>query len=596
MSNKDSELIEGIQPIIYTGPAATTEAEKPLVTAEVNFVREPLAPVVDSDSDEFTLDDVLHEGNAVSQAVEEVPVETIPPVIEASVAVEVPTPVTDEFDIDSELEESPVLPTIKQNVTQDFPTSSPKTSGTPDTIEIPPATADVIKQQMDKSPNVDMIVSTQQHRWAEVLRSSIYHMPMENLYVDRLAEAGCDFRQQVSQGNASLRGRAPSYKKKPGETIVEGESALLQLITHLGVGGLFRAPLWNSGIWVTFKPATEAELLELNRIIQADKIQAGRWSYGLALSNNVVYTLDRVFDFALAHVYNTSIKSDELPIYQLRDWIAPQDINSFIWGFLCASYPSGFHYETSCVADPSKCNHVLEETLNVTKLQWTDTSLLTDWQKQHMSSMAANGRTLDSLKRYREEMTRLQPTRVILNEGSEHEIAFTIQTPTVTEYINQGHRWIGGMVESVNSVLGMDANDELRNTTINKLNKATTLCQYSHWIKSIEYGDLTEQENSDVERSVSRIEDRASIEENLKTLSAIDSIREKIIDKILEYIGHSTISVIGVPAYECPVCGSKSTGETNYPRHTNIVPLDLIQVFFALLGRRLNRIEIRSDR
>lgn len=566
MSDQDKKLVDSGDSSIVQEPIADTVTTTELASEIPNNA-------VNIPNDDFTVDDVLNESEVKPE-----------PVIE-------PVATNDE-----DVEESSPIVTTKQNVTQSYPTSSPKTSGTPDTIEIPPDTAPVITQQMEKAPNVDMIVSTKQYHWAEVLRSSVYHMPMENLYANRLSEQGSDFRQEVTHNNSSLRGRAPSYKKNPGETVVEGERALLQLITHLGVGGLFRAPLWNSGIWVTFKPATEPELLELNRIIQADKIQAGRWSYGLALSNNVVYTLDRVFDFALAHVYNTNIKPDELPIYQLRDWIAPQDINSFIWGFLCANYPSGFHYETSCIADPSKCNHVLEETLNVTKLQWTDTSRLTEWQKQHMSSMAANSRSLDSLKTYREQMERLHPTRVVINEGSEHEIAFTIQTPSITEYINQGHRWIGGMVESVNRVLGMDANDELRNTTINKLNKATTLCQYSHWIKSIEYGDLTSNEENNIERSISRIEDRASIEENLKTLSAIDSIREKIIDEILKYIGYSTISVIGVPAYECPVCGNKNNGESNYPKHTNIVPLDLIQVFFALLGRRLNRIENRSDR
>ena len=523
-------------------------------------------------SDEFTIEDVLEEKSSIEEI-------TIPESTSAS---------EEEYEGIS----APVFQ--KQNVTQDFPTTLPRSVGNPDVLEVPPANMKIIDEQIKLTPNLDLSGTAQQKRWGSVLQDSLGHIPLDNVYMDHLSEEGVDFKQEVKYNGQSLRGRAPSYKKKPGETIVEGERALLQLITHLGVGGLFRAPLWNSGIWVTFKPATEAELLELNRVIAADKIQAGRDSYGLALSSNVVYTLDRVLEFALAHVYNTNIKPDELPIHQLREWIAPQDISSFIWGFLCACYPSGFHYETACIANPTKCNHVMEETLNVTKLQWTDTSLLTEWQKQHMSSMAANSRGLDSLKRYREEMTRLQPTRFILNEGTEHEIAFTIQTPSVTEYVNQGHRWIGGLVESVNTVLGMDASSEARNTMINKLHKATTLCQYSHWIKSIEYGELTN--GDDVEnRSISRIEDRDSIEENLKALSAIDSVRETVINKILEYIGHSTISVIGVPAYDCPVCNAKYEGEKKYPQHTNIVPLDVLQVFFALLGRRLTRIVTRSD-
>lgn len=482
---------------------------------------------------------------------------------------------------------------VVKNAVQEYAVSSPRTTGTPDRVAIPPATAETIKERMEAAPNVDMVVSEKQQKWANVLESSLYHMPMKGMYDQRLNEASANFRQDVNFNGQSLRGRAPAFSKKPGTQIAEGERALLQLVTHLGVGGLFRAPLWNSGIWVTFKPATESELLELNRIIYSDKIALGRWSYGLALSNSIVYTLDRIFDFVLAHVYNTSIKSDELPIQNLRDWIAPQDINSFIWGFLCANYPSGFHYETGCINDAAKCNHVIEENLNVTKLQWTDNSMLTEWQKQHMSSMAANSKSLDSVKRYREEMTRLQEKRIILNQGTPHEIAVTIKTPTVTQYIEQGHKWISGIVESVNAVLTLDSSDENRNTLINKKGKATTLCQYVHWIKSIEYGELTGHEDASEERSVTMIEDQNSIEETLKLLSATDSIREEIIEAILKYINDSTISVIGVPAFDCPVCGMAQDGEKVYPRHTSIVPLDVIQVFFALLGQRLSRVETR---
>lgn len=484
----------------------------------------------------------------------------------------------------------------KPNATQSYATSSPRTGGAPDVIAIPPATKAVIGDRLQQAPNIDMVVSENQVKWAESLKESMFHVPLDDVYQERLNEENAAFGQHVTHNNIELRGRSPTFSSKPGTQVVEGERALLQLVTHLGVGGLFRAPLWNSGLWITFKPASESELLELNRIIAADKIQAGRWSYGLALSNNVVYTLDRVFDFALAHVYNTSVRSEELSIDKLRDWIAPQDVNSFIWGFLCANYPSGFHYNTGCINNPSKCNHVFEETLNVSKLQWTDSSILTEWQRGHMASMSANSKSLDSLKRYREEMSRLQNKRVILNKGTAHEMAITIRTPTMTQYIDQGHRWIGGLVESVNSVLGLDAGDDARNLQINKLNKATTLCQYSHWIESIEYGDLTGDEKAAEERSIMLINDLASIEENLKALSATDSLREAIITEVLKYINDSTISVIGVPAYDCPVCNAPQDTEVAYPRHTSIIPLDVIQVFFALLGQRVNRIVTRSDR
>lgn len=492
---------------------------------------------------------------------------------------------------DSTEDNTPYTPG-KQHSVQNYPTSLPENKGATETIELPPAVLASIRKQISKIPNLDVTISDQQQKWVDTLTRSTHILPMEDPYTARLEEDEARFKQEINHNGKSLKGIAPSYKRKEGEYVVEGERAILQLLTHLGVGGLFRAPLWASGLWVTFKPATESELLELNRIITADKIQAGRWSYGLSLSSNVVYTADRVFEFALNHVYNTSVKQDELPIYKLREYIAPQDIYSFIWGFLCACYPSGFNYETACINSPGKCTHVFKETLNLTKLQWTDESALTEWQKTHMSQVSANSMTLDSIKRYREEMKNMQPKRIVLNQGTKGEVAFTIKTPSVMDYINQGHRWISSMVESVNTVLGMDASDELRNNTINRLNKATTLCQYSHWFETVEFGDLsTNTETEGISRA--KIEDAPTVEETLKALSAIDSIRESIISEVLQYIAKSTVSVIGIPAYDCPVCSTPQQVSKDFPRHTNIIPLDMLQVFFELLLRRLSRVENR---
>ena len=207
--------------------------------------------------------------------------------------------------------------------------------------------------------------------------------------------------------------------------------------------------------------------------------------------------------------------------------------------------------------------------------------------------MAANSKTVASLTRYREEMKLLQKRRVVLNEGTSFEVAITIKTPTVTQYIEQGHRWIGGIVDSVISALGQDASIDERNALINRIGKATTLCQYSHWIESVEYGQVSSAGDLVDERAINKIVDQATVEDSLKHLSATDSIREKIIDEVVKYINDSTISVIGVPAYDCPVCGTPQDEVKTYPRHLSVIPLDMLQVFFALLSQRLDRIEIR---
>ena len=480
-----------------------------------------------------------------------------------------------------------------ENADQTFITSTPRTAGAPDVVVIPPENTEVIRESLANTPNLDILKSGGQMRWLETVKEAVTMTPMSGMYTKRLADTKATFAQQVEYGGQILRGVAPSLNPKPGRREEEGEMALIKLMTHMGVGGFFRAPLWNSGIWVMFKPASEDELDELNRIIYSDKVQLGRWSYGLALGNSTVYTLDRVFDFCLSKVYQTSVRTEELPLEKLRDYILPQDAMSFIWGFLCANYPSGFHYETPCINDPSKCTHVFEENLNVTKLQWADSSMLTESQKAHMCGFSGNSKSLESVKKYQEEMKTTKSRRVVLNEGTKHEVAFVLKTPTMTEYITQGHQWVSSIVEAVNRALGSNATDRERNDQITRQSKAATICQYAHWIESLEYGEITANPNNPDDNAVAVIRNQETLLESLKSLSSIDSIRNKIIDAVKDYIEESTVSIIGVPAYTCPVCQKDQVGETKYPRRTTVIPLDILQVFFALLIQRLSRIENR---
>lgn len=517
--------------------------------------------------------------------------------IEEPIAVE-PTPSTPQESVEETM--TPTEEFVQNVVTAllQFAVTSSREGGSPDEVQIPAGFAKKINKTLQDLPQLNVTQTPDQVKWASVLRASVAQGKMDDFLSERLAEEGSDFRQLMETGAGELRARMSTYGSKPGTEVREGEAAILRLLSHLGLGGLMRAPMWNSGFWVTFKPATETELLELNRIIVSDKILAGRWSYGLSLTNNVVYTLDRILEFVLDHVYTTSISQEDMVGKKLLQFLAPQDIESFIWGFLCSNYPSGFHYQTPCVKNPETCTHVIEETLNVTKLQWVDNSVFSDWQKQHMATaFTPNSKKLETIKRYQEESNRSQRKRVIVSSTKGHEVAITLKTPSTAEYLEQGHMWIGGLVDSVNRTMGEADDIDERNTMINKLNKATTLCQYVHWVESIEFGELSPTPGSTEEPRVSKIVDLTSVMNTLKELSAVDSLRETIVEEVLSYISHSTSSVIGVPEFDCPICGQdQAENAKKFPRHVSVIPLDVIQVFFELLDRRVSRIVSRQDR
>jgi len=435
------------------------------------------------------------------------------------------------------------------------------------------------RRALEKMPNIDLLDSPDARQWANAVKEGLEYTTYGEAFVPTLEDDKAEFNHVNMHNGISLNAQSPKFKPAENQNL-KGERAVIRLISHLGLGTLFQVPLWHSGLWITFKPPSESEIVELNRALIADKIQFGRYTYGLAFSNITSYTIDRLMDFVLTHVYDITAKAEDITIDNLRNHISCQDIPSLLWGFICSMYPKGFKYRRPCTNDPEKCNYILEETLNVTKLQWTNSNALTEWQKTFMSGRQAKNKDLASITRYKEELSQTQKKKIVINEGTNQAISFTLKTPNVTEYVDAGHRWISDIVNTVDKALGTDADIAERNNIIVKYGQASAMHQYSHWVDSIEY-------------ETNIIDDRETIERTLDVLSSDDTIRSKFVDSVIDYINKSTISIIGIPLFDCPKCGSTQTSTLNLPIYTNIIPLDVINVFTGLLIQRLSRLTSR---
>lgn len=481
-------------------------------------------------------------------------------------------------DVEDEIDDLPERSKQKVTITDPISTGEELPEGSVK-ITLPGDFEREMRQRIGGMPNVDIMDTEESREWAQAIREGNSLNTVAEQYVSTLEDEDKEFSQQTNHNGQKLCSKEPKFRSISNESL-KGERAALRLISHLGLGTVWTTALWHSGFYITFKPPTELGLVEFNRLITADKINLGRWTYGLALSNVTSYTTDRLIDFILDHVYETSLKPDEVSHDQLRDHIVAQDIPSLVWGFVCTMYPRGFRYRRPCLNSPDKCNYVLEETLNLRKLQFTAYNVLTDWQKTHMSSAQSKSMDLSSVKRYREEMKLTHKHRFSINEGKDNEISFVIKSPTVTEYVNAGHRWIGDMVQMVDEALGMDVENDERNRHLSKFGQATVMRHYCHWVESIEF-------------NTNSIDNTESIEKALDTLSADDSIREAYSKAINDYINKSTISVIGINNFNCPKCGDDQSTKHDLPEHQNIIPLDTIQLFFALLTQRLERVTLR---
>ncbi len=436
---------------------------------------------------------------------------------------------------------------------------------------------DEVKNRLESIPNINLGDNPESRKWLNVLRKSMNMTTYNNMFKDKLESKNSNFAQDVEFNGAKLAPAAPRMKSMENQT-VKGESAVLRVITHLGLGTLFQVPLWHTGMWITFKPPTESEIIELNRILMSDKNQLGRFSYGLAYSNIVGYTVDRLVDFALAHVFDYTVKSSEISADQLKDHISSQDIYALLWGFICSVYPNGFQYQRSCTTNPEKCQHVVEEKLNLSKLLWVDNSILTDWQKTHMSNRQSGQKDMSSVIRYKEELKTLNKQRISIGTD-ETDIYVTITSPTISQYVAAAQMWISEITQGVEQVLATDSSPEEKEKLIEAKGMSSSMRQYTQWIDSIEFGGNI-------------IEDRETIESTLNVISADDNIRTKFLEEIYKYINDSTIAVVGIPKYNCPVCNTEQKDE-KYPLLTEVIPIDVLQVFFDLITQRLERIGTR---
>lgn len=518
------------------------------------------------DEDKFEKKTVTDKFPIVEEVIQEPEVVEIPvESVQESIAVE---------------EEKPRYKYQQQYVIQDFPyETSPVTEST-DQISLPSYFRKATEDFLKDLPNANIAVSEQARNWASVLQEGMTYLPNAESYKNTLTDPKVEFHNTVKHNGGDIIAKPPRFKNAENSQL-QGELAVMRVVSQLGLGSLVQVPLWHSGIWVTFKPPGESELVELYRRLVQRKIEFGRYTSGLIFSNIGVYFTNELVDFAIAHIYDLSTKSSDINIENVKNHIVSQDIPSLIWGLLCSMYPRGFRYRRACNTDALKCNHVVEATLDISKLQWTNNKGLTDWQKAFMFSRQTKFRSLEEIQRYKSEHQLMQKHRFALTEGS--DIHFTIKNPSLTEYIDSGHKWIGEIVNAVEQVLDIEATDKQREQEITRRGQATTLRQYVHWIDTIE-----------IDTNV--ITDRETIENTLDQLSADETIRNTILKNIIDYINRSTVSVIGIPVYACPACGKTQEFEhieSELQNFTNIIPLDVGLVFFGLIVQRMSKIQVR---
>ena len=473
------------------------------------------------------------------------------------------------------IETRPAVKRKPQNtkLTEEYTKNVDKIDERREHIALPSVNIEELEDVVERIPQINLGASDQGRKWVSTLNDGLRHLRVDDSGLAALEDLDAEFAQSVAHESGKMR---PALQRVSvtGGAVVSGEKAILGLRSKTGLGMMVRKPYWHSGLWLTVKTPQEPDILELQRAITTSKVELGRHTWGLALSAVSGVIHESYFDLLIDNFYSSSAKVKE----DLLDLILLPDLSTMVWHLACAVYPNGFQYSRACTCNPDKCNHVSQELINPIKLQFVNHKAFTQEQKNHMSNKVSGSMDTESVRKYQQQMLKGQKRELTYKLNSGQEIKITLKIPTLREYFNATHKWVDRLNERVIEALGVDSSNKDRNAYINKLSVSTMLRQYSHFIDSIDYGDI--------------IKDSETIDTALDSLSVEPDITDKFNTDIKKYINDITVSVIGIPDYICPMC----QGEQNKafsdeaPLGASILPIDPLMTFFTLHSQKLSRL------
>lgn len=371
---------------------------------------------------------------------------------------------------------------------------------------------------------------------------------------------------------------APKFKDTGMK--VTGEKALIRVRALMGKGGQMSFPLPHTGIWVTMVSPTESEILRFWTELSQERVRLGRIVYGASLSNEAVYTAKSVVDFALAHVIDTNLQGG---VEEIRSVLNAHDIQHLAWACACMMYQDGFQFVRSVLTDDPSDRVLQHGRINVSKLQFIDRASLTEKQRNFLARRAEK-KSKEALTEYANDMRRGADKTFALTE----DLEVVLRVPSYTDYIDAGYSWIEGLMSMVESQFTKEEDTQKLNAAIDSHQRATLLCQYSHWVRALRVRN--ENATAIDKFEVYERDEDGTIDKLLEFFTADEKVRVEFFKAVKQYQEESCIAQICVPA--ASVTEVEEAKQTSYPL---LIPVDAVSVFISLLINSYGVIMMRSE-
>mgnify|MGYP000541261975 CR=1 FL=1 len=430
--------------------------------------------------------------------------------------------------------------------------------------------ADINRMEGTYSNFQELTDSPQGQRWVNSIMEATEHLGNSAVFVAATEREGSDWGQFLEYNGNRFMAAMPEFGG--GGKKLTGKNAAMKVSGLLGLAATIQVPLWNSGIWISLLAPPDSEILMLEHQIAQDKIELGNNTAGLAFANSSVNVTDRIMQFALSKVYQSTLQNPDPSA--LKKLIKAKDVWTIAWALGLTIYPTGYTMDRPCVENPDNCQHVETEHLNLARLQWVDRAALTPYQKRHMADRRASYTEADVIK-YQEEGRVGIKTRTVLHD----KLTVVFKNPTVDDWISGGTRWIAGIEQTIETGMGNSISTTQKNDYFQQQAELTKLREYTHWIDRLVFED-------------DEYDDADSIEGILSSLSGDPEAATEFFKGVQKHMDDITVSIIAIPTYNCPVCQSPQTDAEAV--HPELIPINPVRLFFTLAGRRTLRAKIAT--
>ena len=435
-------------------------------------------------------------------------------------------------------------------------------------LAMPPDTMTCVKKFAE-----DTNIASPNEKWMDTLTTGL-EMTYSGRELDNVSEKENSlWRQSLKADENELAAARPRFNDKH-EAKLSGEAALRRIRDLTGMGVTIQIPLYHSGFWVSIKAPEESELLELDRKTSEIKVNLGRATRGRIFSTMTVALSGILVDFALAHVFRTTLRPEEIEkAGGLRNIILHQDLPILLWGIMLLVHPNGFNFTRALIRNDRE--EIITRKLNLGRLCFVNNRAFNDKQLRHLARRFDSTMTLSELEDYQNSFLELKQKEVKITE----DLSVVFKPTKLITYLEEGQYWINTIVSRADRILNFQQNTQERDQYYLDQGKASIVCQYTHIVDKI----IVEGEQV--------IDDRETIYSSLATLSGNEAFTKKFFEEIADYLKSTVVAMIALPSIDKD---EDAAAEENNPNFPHLIPLDMIQTFFTLLVQTLTKIQARQ--